>query len=70
MHGIALAVAKDLDLDMARLLQVFLDIDLVIAEGALASAARGAEGDSRSSALRATFMPRPPPPAVALMMTG
>jgi hypothetical protein len=44
MHRAALAVAEDLHLDMARPPEVFLDIDLVIAEGGLCLGPRGAEG--------------------------
>jgi hypothetical protein len=56
---------------MAGLAEILLEIDLVIAEGRLGLGARGAEGVFESSAAdRASFMPRPPPPAVALMMTG
>ena len=35
MHHIAVAVAQHLHLDMARLAEIFLDIDVVIAEGGL-----------------------------------
>jgi hypothetical protein len=70
MHRAALAVAEDLHLDMARLAEIFLDVDLVIAEGRLGLGARGAEGVFELGLVVATFMPRPPPPAVALMMTG
>ena len=35
MHGAALAVAQDLDFDVARLLEILLDIDVAIAEGGL-----------------------------------
>ena len=35
MHDIALAVAQNLHFDMARLAEIFLDIDVVIAEGGL-----------------------------------
>src|SRR5690606_10519759 len=35
MHGIALAVAEDLNLDMTRLAEVFFHIDAVIAESRL-----------------------------------
>jgi hypothetical protein len=42
---LALAIAKDLNLDVARPLQVFLDIDFVVAEGGLCLAAGGAEGN-------------------------
>ncbi len=41
MDGLALAVAQHLDFDVARLLQIFLDIDGVVAEGGLGFAARG-----------------------------
>src|SRR5690606_38902831 len=44
MHGVALAVAQDLDLDVPRLLQVFLDIDGIVAEGALRLGAGGRDG--------------------------
>jgi hypothetical protein len=44
MHGAALAVAKDLDLDVARALEVFLHVDFVIAEGVLRLGPGGAEG--------------------------
>ena len=70
MHRAALAVAQDLDFDVARLLEIFLDIDFVIAEGGLGFRLRGAKAISSSASMRATFMPRPPPPAVALMITG
>ncbi len=70
MDGVALAVAEDLDLDMAGLAEIFLDIDRVVAEGGLGLGLGGLQRDLSSSAVRATFMPRPPPPAAALMMTG
>ena len=71
MHDIAMAVGQDLDFDMARLLEIFLHIDRVVAEGGLGL---GAGGGQREATVRprscATFMPRPPPPAVALISTG
>ena len=71
MDGAALAVAEHLDLDVARPLEIFLEIDRVVAEGGLRLGARGRE---RVRAARprscATFMPRPPPPAAALTSTG
>ena len=71
MHRAALAVAEHLDLDMARRSEVLLDIDLVIAEGGLGFGLRGLQcGFESASGVRATFMPRPPPPAVALISTG
>ena len=60
-----------LDLDMARLVEIFLDIDRVVAEGGPGLGAGGGERvRAVRSALRATFMPRPPPPAAALISTG
>ena len=71
MDGAALAVAEHLDLDVARALQIFLEIDRVVAEGGLGLGARGRErGRQSSSRVCATFMPRPPPPAAALTSTG
>ena len=71
MDGAALAVAQHLDFDVARLLQIFLQIDRVVAEGGLGFRARGRErGRQARDAPRATFMPRPPPPAAALISTG
>ena len=69
--GIAVAVAEDLEFDMARIAEIFLDIDGVVAERGLRLAARLAdlafELGPRSVT---TFMPRPPPPDAALTSTG
>jgi hypothetical protein len=70
MHSAAIAIAKDLNFNMPRVAQVFFDIDLVIAESRLASARAVRNAVSISAALRASFMPRPPPPAVAFTITG
>jgi hypothetical protein len=70
MDGVALAVAENLDLDVARLLQVLLDVDGIVAEGGLGLGTGGLEAMTTSASERATFMPRPPPPDDALMMTG
>ena len=43
VHRVALAVAEDLDLDVARGGEVFLEIDLVVAEGCLGLGAGGVE---------------------------
>ena len=53
MDGLALAVAEDLDFDMARLLEIFLEIDRVVAEGRLGFGARGGHGDAEIAARRA-----------------
>ena len=71
VDGVALAVAEHLDLDVARLLQILLDVDGIVVERGLGFGARRRRAPSpRSAALVATFMPRPPPPAVALIRTG
>ncbi len=71
MDHMAMAVGQDLDFDMARLLEILLHIDGVVAERGLGFGAglRQREGQF-ASALARTFMPRPPPPAVALISTG
>ena len=70
IHGLTMPVAEDLDFDMARLIEKFLEIDGIVAEGGFGFAARHGERTGSSSAVRATFMPRPPPPAEALTRTG
>jgi hypothetical protein len=41
--SVAVVIAEDLDLDVARPLEVLLDVDVVVAEGAAASALRRLE---------------------------
>ncbi len=66
-----LAVAQHLDFDVPRLLQIFFEIDRVVAERGLRLAARGRQRVAEFFfAVSATFMPRPPPPAAALISTG
>jgi hypothetical protein len=67
MNRIALAVAENLNFDMARLLQVFFDVNGVVSKCG-GSNARSRAVDS-SAAERTTFIPRPPP-AAALIKTG
>ena len=56
MHDIAMAVGQDLDFDMARLLEIFLHIDGVVAEGGLGFGARRGQA-------RRTVRPRSAPPS-------
>ena len=71
MHDVAVAVGDHLDLDVARLAEVLLQIDRVVAEGGLGlDPARSRTASAASSAVVDTFMPRPPPPAAALISTG
>ena len=41
MHGVAVAVAEHLDFDVARALEIFFEVDCVVAEGGLGFRARG-----------------------------
>ena len=71
MDGVALAVAQHLDLDVARLLEIFFQIDRIVAERGLGFGARGRQRRRTvRPRVRATFMPRPPPPAAAFTSTG
>ena len=71
MDGAALAVAQHLDLDVARPLEIFLEIDRVVAERGLAPRRARSRARRRARpATCATFMPRPPPPAAAFTSTG
>ena len=67
----AVPVAQHLDLDVTRLLDELLEIQLGGAEGGAALRTgtwrRRAPAISRSRTMR---IPRPPPPAAALTMTG
>ena len=63
-------VGEHLDLDVARVLQVALDVDAGVGEELL-SLPRGAlERLLRSSGVIATRKPLPPPPPAALQATG
>ena len=71
VHGIAVHVAKHLELDVVRVLDQLLQVDTVVAKGVHRLAPGGFEGvGSRSRGLRTTRMPLPPPPAVALTSRG
>jgi hypothetical protein len=66
---VAVAVGQHLDLDVARVLQEFLHVDLSLPNAALASAWVLMAFSQRASVCT-TRMPRPPPPPAALMITG
>ena len=71
MDGAAFAVAEHLDFDVARPLEIFFEIERVVAERRFRLGARRWQAPTRvRSRARTTFMPRPPPPAAALSMTG
>ena len=52
------------------LVEVLLDVDAVVAEGGLGLGARRRQRHAEVGGVCATFMPRPPPPAAALISTG
>ena len=65
-----MVIAEDLELDVPRRFDVLLEVDVADAEGGFGLALRGLHRVRSSPAARTTRMPRPPPPAVALTMTG
>ena len=68
---LALAVAEDLHLDVARTRYVLLQEHAAVAESCCRRAARRCRRRARSSASSAhCCMPMPPPPAVLLSITG
>src|SRR6266851_5446357 len=67
MNGAAVAVAEHLDLDMTRRLEIFLEIERVVAERRLGFGARGRQGRSQFR-LRARHLHAPP--AAALISSG
>jgi len=67
---IALHVAENLDLDVLGVLDQLLDVHARVAEGLLASPRAVRKALAIWLSCGTTRMPRPPPPATALMMTG
>ncbi len=70
MDDVAVLVAEHLNLDMARLLDIFLDEHAVVAEARLRLRLRRVEAFLHLFAAIAMRMPLPPPPADALIITG
>jgi hypothetical protein len=70
MHGVAVSVAEDLELDVARIAEIFFDIDGGVAESGLGFEPACIIWASSWSSDWTTFIPRPPPPEAALMITG
>ena len=70
VDDVAVAVAEDLELDVARLDQVLLEVDRAVAEGLRRLVARGGELAVDLLGASTMRMPRPPPPAAALRITG
>ena len=70
VDDVAVAVSEHLDLDVARLLDELLDEDAVVAKAVARLVAAGREASKASLSLKATRRPLPPPPALALIITG
>ncbi len=70
VDDVAVLVAEDLHLDVLGVLDVLLEIDAAVAEGLLRLGLGSDECGGEGHAVWAMRMPRPPPPAAALMMTG
>ena len=67
---VAVGVGKDLRLDVARVLEVALDVDGVVGEVLQALALRRLERGRGLGGSATSSMPLPPPPAAALMISG
>ena len=68
---LALAVAEHLEFDVARVGEIFLHVDGVVAERrAWPRTPPGSSGFRAGLRPSTTFMPRPPPPDAALIRTG
>ena len=70
MHHVAVPVAEDLDLDVARVLDQLLDVDAAIAKCAQRFARSGFERRLQILRRSTRRMPLPPPPATAFSITG
>jgi hypothetical protein len=63
-------VGQHLDLDVARLVHELLDEDAVVAEAGRGLVAGGWKPSRASWSVQAMRIPLPPPPALALIITG
>ena len=70
VDDVAVRVGEDLDLDVARVGQVALDVDRRVGEELLALARGALEGRLQLVLVSATRKPLPPPPPAALIATG
>ena len=69
-HDVPVCVGEDLRLHVSRVLDQLLDVHRRVGEVAQPWRRAASRPALRSSALRTTFIPLPPPPAAALMISG
>ena len=70
VDGVPVLVGEHLDLDVARLVEELLEVEPLVAERAADSRRAEAHSERKSASRSTFFMPFPPPPAAALIMTG
>ena len=69
MDGVPVLVGEHLDL-VARPVEELLEVEPLVAERGRGLAPRGRPQRGKSASRSTFFMPFPPPPAAALIMTG
>ena len=69
-HDVAVRVGEDLDLDVARALEVALAEDRVVAERCARLSPAASSASASSVSVRTMRIPRPPPPAAAFTSSG
>jgi hypothetical protein len=67
---VSVGVGDQLDFDVTRTFHELLDVDGAVVEGGRRFGLRGRESRHGEISFWATRIPRPPPPAAALIMTG
>ena len=70
VDDVTVVVGEDLDFDVPGFFDEFFEVDPGIAEGASASPWAAENSLGSSDASLTSLIPRPPPPAVALIITG
>jgi hypothetical protein len=70
VDGVLVLVREHLDLDVPRIAEELLHVDLRIAEGRLRLERVSVAAETSAASVCTTRIPRPPPPPAALMITG
>ena len=69
MNDVPVLIGHDLKFDVMRIDDQLLDVDLAVSESFLRFRARSVKPGPRLGSLCAARIPRPPPPATALIIT-